>query len=198
MIAYLEGHVLFVETGHVVVKVNGVGYHVIMSKKNIETITVGTIIELFVHTHVREDILELYGFSSPVEKQVFLLLVSVTGIGPKLAHGMLSALAPYDIINAVINKDIAMLSSIPGIGKKTAERLALELKEKAVKMPLSEQPIKEETIRVSLEHAIRGLGYSKSESDRALRSLDQHDLDTLPLETLIKKTLNLLVGASHP
>jgi holliday junction DNA helicase RuvA len=196
MIAYIEGTVLLIETTYAVINVNGVGYQLLMSKTDLEHLTESGRARFFVHTHVREDALELYGFSGNLHKQIFLLLISVSGIGPKLALTILSCLSPSELIGAVINKDIAKLSSVPGIGKKTAERLSLELREKALKidyMP-AEQPT-DSSVRSNLEQAIRGLGYSKSQSDKALMSLAQQDLE-LPFEALIKKTLNILSGSA--
>lgn len=195
MIAYIEGTVAFVETNHVVVNVNGVGYQLLLSKKDLENITESDTATFFVHTHVREDALELYGFRSRLYKHIFLLLTSVSGIGPKLGLTILSYLSPSELLSAVVNKDITKLSSVPGIGKKTAERMSLELKEKALKIDIAPEMHNDSEVKSSLEQAIRGLGYSKSQSDRALMNLPPEDLH-LPLEALIKKTLNILSGSA--
>lgn len=195
MIAYLEGQILFIEPGSVVVNVNGVGYQLLVSKKESESISETQMHSFFVYTHVREDALELYGFRSALHKQIFVLLISVSGVGPKLALTILSSLDPHDLLNAVINKDIIKLSSVPGIGKKTAERLSLELREKALKIDLPQVPMHDASdTRSHLEQALRSLGYSKSQSDKALSLLPHQDLD-LPLEALIKKTLTILSGS---
>lgn len=196
VISYIEGQVLFLETGYAVVKTSGVGYHVLLSKKDLDSLNAGQAAELFIHTHVREDAFELYGFSTRAHKQIFLLLISVSGVGPKLALSIISALSPSALLGAIIDKDIATLSSIPGIGKKIAERISLELKEKALKfdLPVSTGQQGDSATKTSLEQAIRGLGYSKSQSDKAMMNLDPDDLTNLPLEALIKKTLNVLTG----
>ena len=195
MIAFVEGQVLFIEPGLVVIKTGGVGYQIMLSKKDLDHTHVGQALALFVYTNVREDALELYGFMRHQDKQIFQLLISVSGVGPKLALGITSALLSHQLVNAIIQKDLALLSSIPGIGKKTAERLCLELKDKVLKIELSACiGLEEPTNALSLTQAIRGLGYSKDQSDRAVASLDQDDLSKLPLEILVKKTLAYLTG----
>ena len=195
VIAYIEGQVFFVDNGLAIIKPNGIGYQVFLSKKDSETLTVGQTVAFYVHTHIREDALELYGFSSSIARQLFLLLISVSGVGPKLGLAILSRLQPAELIDAIINKDIATMSSVPGIGKKTAERLSLELKDKAIKLDYGDTEIASPTsLRLSLEQAIKGLGFSKAQSDKAILALDQEDLASLPLETLIKKTLSVLSG----
>jgi Holliday junction DNA helicase RuvA len=191
MISYLDGQVLFVEGSIAVIKTFGVGYHVHLGKSDLEELHDGQKIELYIHTHVREDAFELFGFRSRIDRQIFLLLLSVSGIGPKLALGILSGLSAYDLLAAIGSNDISKLCKIPGIGKKTAERMVLELKDKVSKIPVSISP--HASIRTSLEQAIKGLGYNKSQSDKALFLLEPKDMD-LPFEELIKKTINLLLG----
>lgn len=193
MISYIEGQVLFIETSHAVIKAAGIGYHVLLGKNDLEKLSEGQLVELFIHTHVREDAFELFGFSSRQSRQIFLLLISISGIGPRLALSILSGLSPRDLLLAIIEKDIPRLCQVPGVGKKTAERLALELQEKAQKVELPEEFFGHRKARVSLEQAIKGLGYSKSQSDKALLMLESKDLD-LPFEELIKKAINLLSG----
>lgn len=199
MISYLEGQVLFIDAGYAVVKTGGVGYHVLLHKKALESLSKEQSVSFFIHTHVREDAFELYGFQSAIERQLFLLLISVSGVGPKLGLAALSCLDSEDILKAISEKDIALLSSIPGIGKKTAERLSLELKEKALKMtlPLLSFSPQKNVPKTNLDQAIRSLGYSKMQSERALSSLTPDDF-TLPFEELIRKTLNVLTGNKLP
>lgn len=195
MISYLEGQVLFVETSFAVLKTMGVGYHVILSKSDLEKLIEGQDAHFFIHTHVREDAFELFGFSSRADRQLFLLLISISGIGPRLGLSILSGLSAQELILAIANKDLAKLCGIPGIGKKTAERITLELKDKVSKIDLPQAQLSNYNVRTSLEQAIKGLGYNKSQSDKALLMLDAKDLD-LPFEELIKKTINLLLGKS--
>lgn len=193
MISYIEGQVLFVEANAAVIKTAGVGYHVIMGKNDLDILTEGQMLEAFIHTHVREDALELFGFTSRLNRQIFLMLISISGIGPRLGLSILSGLSSHELLLAIINKDIDKLCQIPGVGKKTAERIALELKDKASKMDIPHEQAGSHSARTSLEQAIRGLGYSKSQSDKALLMLEARDLD-LPFEELIKKTINMLSG----
>lgn len=193
MISYIEGQILFVESNAVVVKTQGIGYQIYINKKTQENLLEGEAAAFFTHTHVREDSLDLYGFLSHQEKQIFLLLISVSGIGPKLALAILSAVEAHDLIYAIIANDINKLLAISGVGKKTAERLFLELKDKALKIDISSPVEKGPSQKTNLLQALKSLGYSKSQSDGAVNSLDQHDF-SLPLEELIKKTLNVLAG----
>lgn len=195
VIAFIEGSVLSIDTNSLVINVHGVGYQLLVSKKDIDELVLGQNAAFFVHTHVREDALELFGFKSSTIKHIFQLLISVSGVGPKLALSILSALRADEIKAALIEKDIALLSSVPGIGKKTAERLSLELKEKALKLPLlmENKPSSGENTLINVTQAIRGLGYSKAQCDWALTKLEESDI-ALPLEELVKKTINLLAG----
>jgi holliday junction DNA helicase RuvA len=189
MIAYIEGTILLHDAQSAVVLNNGVGYLVLLSKKELLSIALGQKYSFHIHTHVREDAFELFGFSKLCQKQIFQLLISVSGVGPKLALSILSSLSSNEIIDSIVNKDIATLSSVSGIGKKTAERLSLELKDKALKMDLAFDDGKDTSTLLSLAQAIRGLGYSKAQSDKALAQLNEKDLESLPLEDLIRMTI---------
>lgn len=193
MIGYIEGQIIIKEPRYIIVKTHGVGYEITLSRKDMSVINDNTTQAFFIYTHVRDDAIELYGFLSLLHKQIFELLISVSGVGPKLALGILADLLPEQILSAIINKDIGLLSSVSGIGKKTGERIALELKEKAVKIEVSSNISESSDKRSELDQALRSLGYSKSQSDRALISLSHHDFD-LSIEDLVKKTINLLSG----
>jgi len=193
VIAFLEGHVLQIESGFLVVKTGGVGYQIIPSKKDLDMLIIGQQVAFYVYTHVREDAFELYGFINPQDKQIFQLLISVSGVGPKLGLAIISSLKSHELVTALGQKDLPRLSSISGIGKKTAERLCLELQDKIFKLNLSYETPEDSNI-ISLGQAIKSLGYSKEQSDRAVKALDPDDLSKLPLETLVKKTLALLAG----
>lgn len=196
MISYLEGQILYVDTSYVVVKTHGVGYHVLLNKKALDHLCEGNDVTFFIHTHVREDAFDLYGFLSRMEKQLFMLLIGVSGVGPKLALTILSAMSPSDLLYAIVDNDIAKLSSISGIGKKTAERLALELKEKALKLEIAKSSTRmfDTSVKTNLEQAIRSLGYSKAQSDKAMMHISDEDLKTVALEELIKRSLSVLTG----
>ena len=195
MIAYVEGQIISIDPTYVVVLVNGVGYQILLSKRDLDNFKEGENASFHVHTNVREDAIELYGFKSREQKQVFQLLISVSGVGPKLGLAMLSTLSSSDLVNALIENNLALLSSIPGIGKKTAERLHLELRDKAQKLDVPVALSVSQSSATSLQQALRGLGYSRDQCERALAKIEQADFNALPLESLIKKTLNLLTGS---
>src|ERR1700751_1052728 len=131
MIAHLRGKLLEKHPNQAVVETAGVGYDVTISVPTFAELTsVGSEVTLHIHTHVREDQLALYGFGRPEEKQLFEKLITVSGIGPKLAITILSGMAADDMVGAIRGNDVARPTRIPGIGKKTAERMVLELRDK--------------------------------------------------------------------
>ena len=128
MIGFLRGEVLDFTDNRVLLLVGGVGYQVALpSGAETASLAVGSKLDLHIHTHVREDALDLYGFLTRTEKELFLLLLSVNGIGPKGALAVLSGMSPATLIEAILSGDHGRLQKIPGVGKKTAERLVLEL-----------------------------------------------------------------------
>lgn len=135
MIAFLTGRLAFKSPTHLTLDVQGVGYEVHIPLSTYYALpSLGEVAALNIHTHLREDAIQLFGFLSQSEKEGFLLLTTVSGIGPKLALGVLSGLPLADLVRAIQSEDIDKLATIPGIGKKTAARIALELKEKAAKI----------------------------------------------------------------
>lgn len=129
MIAYIEGTILSKTGTTLVVVVQGIGYRVFATPATILTAAIGDVIALYTHQYVREDALELYGFERSEEQAMFVTLIGVTGVGPKSALGILSTTVPEQLRNAVVTGDIAVLTKVSGIGRKTAERLLLELKD---------------------------------------------------------------------
>ena len=167
MIAKLRGIIDSLHNNYVIVDVNGVGYQV-----NVTDFTFGKLagkkeIEIYIYTYVREDILALYGFMEVSEKEMFELLISISGIGPKAAMGILSIAEPKTIRTAILNEDYSVLTRVSGVGKKTAERVVLELKNKVADMTTED---KEEAIADSeaLE-ALQSMGYSIVEAREALK-----------------------------
>src|ERR1051326_6221820 len=131
MIAHLRGRILSKRPNQAMVDVGGVGYEVAISVPTFSELpNAGGEVSLHIHTHVREDALALYGFLRPQEKQLFERLISVSGIGPKLAITVLSGMAAETMVAAILGGDVATLTKVPGIGKKTAERMVLELRDK--------------------------------------------------------------------
>ena len=131
MIAQLRGTLLEKAPSRLIVDVGGVGYDVQVPLSTFYVVgEPGVIVVLRIHTHVREDVIALYGFATPLEHDVFERLIAISGVGPKLALAVLSGIEPAELIKAVRVQDIARLTQIPGIGKKTAERICLELKDR--------------------------------------------------------------------
>jgi holliday junction DNA helicase RuvA len=174
MIAHIRGRLLEKQPNRVIVDVNGVGYDVHVPLSTFyELAAPGTEVTLRVHTHVREDALLLYGFATRLELQIFERLISVSGIGPKLALAVLSGLEPNELVAAIRTANVARLTGIPGIGKKTAERIGLELKDKMGSVVAAESaaapPIGDtETLRTDLLSALINLGYHRPLAERAV------------------------------
>ena len=170
MIAFLRGRLLEKHPNRVIVDVQGVGYDVHVPLSSFYgMVEVGQELTLRVHTHVREDALLLFGFTTALELSLFERLIAVSGVGPKLALAVLSGIEPPDLIAAVQRGDVARLTSIPGIGKKTAERLALELKDRIAKLEgaASAAPAAG-SMRDDLVSALLNLDYHRSAAERAV------------------------------
>jgi len=170
VIAFLRGRLLEKHPNRVIVDVQGVGYEVHVPLSSFYGMAeVGQELTLRVHTHVREDALLLFGFTTPLELSLFERLIAVSGVGPKLALAVLSGIEPQDLIGAVQRGDVARLTSIPGIGKKTAERLALELKDRIAKLEGAAAPVPAAgSMRDDLVSALLNLDYHRSAVEKAV------------------------------
>jgi Holliday junction DNA helicase RuvA len=195
MIGRLRGRVLSDEaTGAAVVDVQGVGYEVSTPVGSVARARsdASSEVELWIHTHVREDALDLFGFATELDRRVFRLLLGVPNVGPKTALGVLSALAVDDLARAVERGDHARLGKVPGIGKKTAERLVLELKEKLRGLDSGSTPAAPVqslgTEADRLLSALVGMGYRAGEAERAVSALGPK-LSTEPLANLLREAL---------
>jgi Holliday junction DNA helicase RuvA len=168
MIAHLRGRLLSKEPNRAVVEAGGVGYDVTIS---IPTFTglpnLGGEVALHVHTHVREDALALFGFLSSQEKQLFEKLISVSGIGPKLGITVLSGMSTEFLVAAIRGNDVAQLTRIPGIGKKTAERMVLELRDKLQALPAAHVPTAT-AVEEDVLSALVNLGYQQVAAEKAI------------------------------
>lgn len=171
MIAHLRGKLLVKHPNQAIIETGGVGYDVTISVPTFSDLpAVGSDIALHIHTHVREDALALYGFLRPSEKLLFEKLMTVSGIGPKLAITILSGMPADEMVGAICGKDVARLTRIPGIGKKIAERMVLELRDKlpevspAAKVPVPSLSATEEDVLSALEN----LGYARAAAEKAL------------------------------
>ena len=182
MIAQLRGRVVARRLDGVVVDVGGVGYLVQATQRALDKARTGEEVVLDTYLHVREDALQLYGFAEPAERELFELLLSVSGVGPKVALAILSNSTPGDLRRAIALEDETRLVAIPGIGKKTAQRIVLELKEKLGPVEvLGETPAEELVARDALVE----LGYSVPEAERALAGTDPE----LPPEERVRLAL---------
>ncbi len=172
MIAFLRGRLLEKQPGRVIVDVQGVGYDVAIPLSTFYPLPdPGAEVSLRIHTHVREDALALFGFGTPLELQVFERLIAVSGIGPRLALAVLSGIDPQELVSAVQRGDIARLTAIPGVGKKTAERISLELKDRlplAFVTPGGEAVPPGAGVRDDLVSALLNLGYHRPLVERAV------------------------------
>ena len=195
MIAQLVGALAHKSPEELVVDVHGVGYHVLVSLNCFYRLPEpGDVVQLLIHTHVREDSLQLYGFLDRGEKELFLMLLGVAGIGPRLALNILSGTPTPELVDALDRGDVARLMAIPGVGKKTAERLIVELRDKVGRMravrPLEEPrgPTAAESEAVS---ALVNLGYRRADAERAVKGAAA--AGAADLEDLIRHALRKVV-----
>lgn len=197
MIARLSGTLAEKEAGRIILDVRGVGYEVwIPLSTYYELGEPGEPVSLAVHTHVKEDALSLYGFRTAREKQLFKLLIEISGIGPKLAVTILSGLPADELVEAVARGDLLRLNSIPGVGKKTAERIVLELKGKVAKLLAGSAPPPSGVagaLQNDVVSALVNLGYGRPVAERAVsRAASDGGADRF--ETLLKAALKKISG----
>jgi len=199
MIAHLNGVLLTKSTQSIIIDVGGVGYEVIVPLSTFYALPdAKERVGLRIYTHVREDALILFGFHTRLEKDLFVMLISVSGIGPKLGVNILSGIGPRELLEAIAKGDALRLQAIPGVGKKTAERMALELKDRASKalgdgdMPQVAAPAgAERRIMDDALSALVNLGYSTKSAKMAVDKA-QASLDKMTLEGLIREALRTL------
>jgi Holliday junction DNA helicase RuvA len=174
MIAHLRGRLLIKHPNQVVIETGGVGYEVNISVPTFSELpTSGAEVALFIHTHVREDLIALYGFLHPAEKQLFEKLMTVSGIGAKLAITILSGMASDEMAGAIRGNDVARLTRIPGIGKKTAERMVLELRDKLPPTAGTHSPAIPERSETEEDvlSALLNLGYQRAAAEKILATV---------------------------
>jgi Holliday junction DNA helicase RuvA len=202
MIALINGIIAYKGISSVVVDTQGVGYRIFIPLTTFyELPEEGHPVTLHVHTHVKQDAINLFGFYTIRERDLFQLMISVNGIGPKVAMNILSGIAAKDLLTAISGGDLGKLVTIPGVGRKMAERLILELKEKVIKkmiveqMPAAdEQRQAREIIREDVLSALVNLGYKNNAANDALDRVMQMSKEDLTLDQLLKKTLKILAG----
>ncbi len=195
MIAHLRGKLIEKHPGQAVVEAAGVGYDVVVSVPTFAALpAAGAEVALHIHTHVRDDALALYGFLRKEEKQLFEKLISVSGVGPKLAMTILSGLpSAGEIVSAIRGNDLARMTKIPGVGKKTAERLVLELKDKldafgvAPAKMAAASPLEEDVLS-----ALVNLGYQRPHAERAVAAAAANGGKSSSFDALFRQALSSL------
>jgi Holliday junction DNA helicase RuvA len=203
MIAHLSGTLLAKHATSVILDVGGVGYEVTIPVTTFYDLEEpGSQVKLRIYTHVREEALQLYGFKTSRERELFTQLISVSGIGPKSAIAMLSGMSADEIITAIRTNNLARLTSIPGLGKKTAERLVIELRDKMTKLssPELEEQLasraagaapSDDTVREDALSALTNLGYQRAAAEKAVTHAMQEGGD-LSVELLLRRSLRTL------
>ena len=200
MIDKLKGVLDKKSTTYAVIFVGGVGYKLKMSINGLESLpSIGDEVNILTYLYVREDILDLYGFIDPIERNTFNLLISISGIGPKLALTILSGINPKQLKERVISGDVAALTSVPGVGSKTAKRIIIELKEKFIKSDDSSLGFDDKNILSSelfkdVVNALVSLGYKQNYAKEACRDLEEKGQMDGEIEVVIKKALKLLMS----
>jgi Holliday junction DNA helicase RuvA len=199
LIAQLTGKLAYKQPNSIIIDVGGVGYEVTVPLSTFyELGEPGSDVSLRVHTNVREDAIQLFGFRTAREKELFLKLTSVTGIGPKLAVTMLSGMAATELITAIRNNDLARLTGIPGVGRKTAERVVVELRDKLAKMTFEAGEAEAaspravgtsvEAVRDDTVAALLALGYPKAVAEKAVERAMNEEGDGA-IEAVLKRAL---------
>ncbi|WP_311486246.1 Holliday junction branch migration protein RuvA [uncultured Anaerococcus sp.] len=196
MISYIKGDVKAISEDGFVIENNNIGYFINSTLTSLSNIQINNEYKIYTSMQVREDDISIYGFYSKEELEMFLLLISVSSIGPKIALGMLSSISSDEIKLAIVNNDIDKLTKAKGIGKKTASRIILELVDKVKKMALPDaskieqvSPVENDNLSVARD-ALKNLGYMENDIARVLNELRDADLS---LEGLIKESLKRLI-----
>jgi Holliday junction DNA helicase RuvA len=190
MITQLKGRLVEKNPTHIVVDCNGVGYLLHISLHTYEQLTSDELLTVFTHLSIKEDAHTLYGFVTKVEREIFRLLISVSGVGPSIARTMLSSMTSEEIQQAIASENVALIQSVKGIGAKTAQRLILDLKDKILKTyELEELPsLQHNTNKEEALSALEVLGFARKISEKVLDKILKAEPD-LSLEILIKKAL---------
>jgi len=206
MIAYLSGTVLSKQATSAIIDVNGVGYEVAIPLSTFyELGEVGSSAQLRIYTHVREDALQLYGFKTARERQLFLYLISVNGVGPGLAIKLLSGMNAEELVASIRTNNLARLVSVPGVGRKTAERLVVDLRDKFAELssPALEQEfaakatgtrVSADAMRDDAMSALANLGYQKSAAEKAVKNAIDEGGE-LSVELILRRSLRSLAKA---
>ena len=193
MIAHLRGRLLEKNANRVVVEAGGVGYELAITVPTFSALPgTGGDVALHVYTHVREDALALFGFATRDEKRLFERLLAVSGIGPKLAITILSGMEAEALVSALRANDVARLTRIPGIGRKTAERMVLELRDKLASFAVGEAPTASGGVEQEVLSALVNLGYQPAAAERALAAVARNGDAGADFEVLLRQALGQL------
>ncbi len=196
MIDQITGKLLSYNDSYLVIELGGLGIKVNIPKTFSKNLKVNEIMSFSTYLHVREDALDLYGFENDSDRGLFLMLISISGIGPKLGLTIISGLAPEKLKMKIISGDVKALTSIPGVGVKTAKRIIIELKDKFSKINSENLGFKDEVdskIFKDVISALNGLGYKEKETEKALKQLDINNSNQT-IENLIREVLKILNG----
>ncbi len=191
MIGYLTGKIISSKPTHILLDVNGVGYSINITINTFEKISQREDVKLYIHTNVKEDSISLYGFYEEYEKEMFELLISISGIGPKLALSLLSGIEAGELKEAISTGDLTRIVATPGIGRKTAERLILELKGKVSAISETAELSPDQGVKKEAISALTTLGYNFTTSEQTVRKIISASPE-ITLEELIKKSLSHL------
>ncbi|HBR10431.1 Holliday junction branch migration protein RuvA [Candidatus Bipolaricaulota bacterium] len=190
MIDYFEGRIVRLENDKIVIDVGRIGYCLLMPPTSIATLNKGEAVQIFSHLIIRDDTLVLYGFLSPNERSLFQLLLAVPQVGPRLALETVSSLSPAQFTHVLNKGDLARLMEIKGIGRKTAQRILIELREKVIKDGIEVSrflPLRAEQERALQVLTSKSLGFSSSEARRAIEQVQNNELT---LEEIVRQALS--------
>jgi Holliday junction DNA helicase RuvA len=197
VIARLTGTLVAKQVQRLVLDVNGVGYDVLVPLSTIYALgEPGDRVTLRVHTHVREDALQLFGFGTELEQALFERLISVSGIGPKLAIAVLSGIEPPELVRAIGQSDVARLTRIPGVGRKTAERLVVELRDRLPQLaggPAADTTAPHDDVRDDVLSALANLGYQRASAEKAVDKVLAR-AESREFEAVLREALRGLAG----
>lgn len=191
MIGYLKGQIKRIKPNEILLEVNGVGYIVAISLRVFEQLAEKDNAELFIYTQVKEDAINLYGFLAEGDLEVFRLLISVNGVGPRVALNIMSGITGNDLINAIQRNDVNRLTTVPGVGKKLAERILLELKNKTGQISSGGVSAQSYGVRGEAVSALMALGYQQKLAEKIVSEVTDSS-PTLSLEEIIRYSLKRL------
>ncbi|HJI81556.1 MAG TPA: Holliday junction branch migration protein RuvA [Eggerthellaceae bacterium] len=191
MIAFLKGTLVATTLDSAVIDIHGVGYQVLMSGRSLSRLgATGETVQVLTHLQVRDDALVLYGFLNQEEKDLFMRLTSVSSVGPKVALAVLSTFDPSDAIAAIVSQDLAAIQRVPGVGKKMASRIVLELKEaftESVQMDLSGIMQQALNTKKAVTEALLSMGFTSEEASLALKGAPEEASETVLLQYALKR-----------